>query len=278
MRIIAVDWSGALHKASQKIWLAEAVCLKSGARLKRLECGRHREEVIDHLIAESRKSASLTTARMIVGFDFAFSFPAWFLKQHGIRDIHNLWELVAASGEQWIAECNTPFWGRPGKARPSLPAHFRNTELELPATAGIRPKSVFQIGGAGSVGTGSLRGMPLLRKLSDAGFAIWPFTKGLRCVLEIYPRLLTGPVKKSDRQSRAVALRQYAPRLPQEIRQAALASEDAFDAAVSALVMGQHAEQLEALQNNHKRIRQLEGSIWQPFPKKNQADAISNDL
>ena len=42
---------------------------------------------------------------------------------------------------------------------------------------GIAPKSVFQIGGAGSVGTASLRGMPVLQRLREAGFAVWPFDR-----------------------------------------------------------------------------------------------------
>ena len=38
----------------------------------------------------------------------------------------------------------------------------------------VRPKSTFQIGGAGAVGTGSLRGMPHLLTLREAGCAVWP--------------------------------------------------------------------------------------------------------
>lgn len=34
-------------------------------------------------------------------------------------------------------------------------------------TTGFRPKSVPQIGGAGAVGTGSLRGLPVLHQLHD---------------------------------------------------------------------------------------------------------------
>ena len=65
-------------------------------------------------------------------------------------------------------------------------------------------KSTFQIGGAGSVGTGSLRGMPHLRRLRQAGFSIWPFHSASPwTVMEIYPRLLTGPVHKSSHEHRA---------------------------------------------------------------------------
>jgi hypothetical protein len=66
--------------------------------------------------------------------------------------------------------------GRPG---------LRRTEGESPFAA----KSVFQIGGAGAVGTGSVRGMPLLAALSADGFSVWPFEDASeRMVIEIYPR------------------------------------------------------------------------------------------
>ena len=58
---------------------------------------------------------------------------------------------------------------------------------------------MFQIGGAGAVGTGSIRGMPHLLTLADSGFTIWPFVSGgLPTVVEIYPRALTGPVNKGS--------------------------------------------------------------------------------
>ena len=40
---------------------------------------------------------------------------------------------------------------------------------------GIQPKSPFQVGGSGSVGTGSLRAMEWLLKLWEGGFRVWPF-------------------------------------------------------------------------------------------------------
>ena len=46
-RVIAVDWSGAKTGARRKMWLAE-VC---GGRLQRLESGRDRCELIEHLFA-----------------------------------------------------------------------------------------------------------------------------------------------------------------------------------------------------------------------------------
>jgi hypothetical protein len=159
------------------------------------------------------------TPRMVVGLDFAFSLPAWFLEQRNLKSAQELWALADREAEAWIAACRPPFWGRPGTRRPDLQVHFRRTELDAPATAGIRPKSVFQIGGAGAVGAGSLRGMRLLHRLRAAGFSIWPFDPpGWPRVVEIYPRLLTGPVNKSSADARAAHLVARHPELGAGVR------------------------------------------------------------
>ena len=186
LRTIAIDWSGAVERADRKIWLAEA----AEEQVVRLESGRGRAAIADFLIDEASR-----TPELVVGLDFAFSLPSWFLESRGLPDGPALWHLVASEGETWLAGCEPPFWGRPGRRRPDLLEDLRRTDRDAPAIGGIRPKSVFQIGGAGAVGTGSLRGMPVLERLRDAGFSVWPFdAPRWPCVIEIYPRLLTGPV------------------------------------------------------------------------------------
>jgi hypothetical protein len=197
IRVLAIDWSGAKERAGQKIWLAEA----AAGTLSRVENGRDRHGILDHLLDESRRSG-----RLIVGLDFAFSLPSWFLAQRQVVDGPGLWTQVTSSAEEWLAACPPPFWGRPRKPCPRDSCQFRRTEQDVGVTAGIRPKSVFQIGGAGAVGTESLRGMPILLRLRDAGFAVWPFDDvHLPLVVEIYPRLLTRAVNKSRRDSRATS-------------------------------------------------------------------------
>lgn len=254
-RAIAVDWSGARVGAAQRIWLAEAA---EPGRLARLECGRDRDQMADHL-------AGLPPDQLVIGLDFAFSFPEWFIEQLRVRSAADLWAHVARCGEGWLLESRPPFWGRRGQPRPPLSqARFRRTELAVPGSAGIAPKSVFQIGGAGSVGTGSLRGMSLLHTLRTRGAAIWPFSEaGAPVVVEIYPRLMTGPVHKSDAAARAHLLERY-PTLDAQHRRLATASEDAFDAAVSALVMVEHIADLLALPTETNPALQLEGRIWHP--------------
>jgi hypothetical protein len=201
----------------------------------------------------------------VIGLDFAFSLPAWFLDELGVATGHDLWALACDRAEDWLAACAPPFWGRRGSRRPDLPSHFRRTEMDVPAVGGIRPKSVFQVGGSGAVGTGSLRGMRLLLRLHRAGFSIWPFDPpGWPRVVEIYPRLLTGPVKKRQAIERARYLDHHYPQLQAEHRLFASAGEDAFDAAVSALVMAQHAGDLSTLPALADPQLVREGVIWHP--------------
>jgi hypothetical protein len=197
--VLAVDWSGREVGASRHIWIAEA----RDGELLGLESGRSRAQVADHLLDRAERDDALT-----VGFDFSFSLPAWFLDARGFVDAPALWEAAATCGEDWIRECAPPFWGRPGRPRPDLPEQWRVTERAVAAVGGIRPKSTFQIGGAGSVGTGSIRGFPVLAQLQRAGFAIWPMDAPARppLAVEVYPRLMTGPVVKSDPPARRAYL------------------------------------------------------------------------
>ena len=167
-------------------------------------------------------------------------------------------------GERWLRCCSIPFWGRPGTKRPTDGQGFRKTELAFACNgSGTRPKSVFQIGGAGAVGTGSIRGMPILKTLRGAGFSIWPFNPpGWPIVVEIYPRALTGPVNKSSRDARRQYLRAQFPELSKPFVTTASSSEDAFDAAVSALVMEKRIDDLANLSQSTDPCELLEGKIW----------------
>jgi len=257
MRAIAVDWSGALQTARNRIWLAEA---SHPGALDRLECGSDRNDIRDHLL-------SLRHHQVVIGLDFAFSFPCWFVHALGVQTAPEVWAYVTQHAETWLTACEPPFWGRPGCRRPPPSApQLRRTDLAVPRTAGVAPKSIFQIGGAGAVGTGSLRGMPLLHQLNQSGFSVWPFTPGCGAptVVEIYPRLLTGRVNKSNAQARADLLARRFPDLGTAHREMAIASEDAFDAAVSALVMTEHVADLAGLPDQDDAELRLEGRIWHP--------------
>ncbi|MDE0004202.1 MAG: HIT domain-containing protein [Rhodospirillaceae bacterium] len=254
-RAIAVDWSGAKSGARSRIWLAE---VRDG-RLMRLESGRDRSEVVTHLIEDAQQEPDV-----VIGLDFAFSFPRWFAAERGARSVEDVWDLVAEQGEEWLRDCQPPFWGRPGKPRPDLSAHFRVTEHQAKSTE-ASPKSVFQIGGAGAVGTGSIRGMPHLATLRAAGFSIWPFHEVKSpLVLEVYPRLLTGPVNKSDPSARKALLVGDFPEIDDTLAGEAASSDDAFDAAISAVVTARHMDQISALTASRDPTELLEGRMWWP--------------
>src|SRR5580765_707711 len=215
-RIVAVDWSGRVDAAGQRrhIW---AGVWEAGGGVT-LEAGRTREELVDWLIAMARE-----TPRMVVSLDCCFSFPAWFLTEHGCATVFEFWRKVAAGlGEQWLAReaeavaRDARFWGAPHTRPEELSGDnfhrgLRLTDMENKVTPkmldgdperaakvkGITPKSPFQIGGSGSVGTGSLRAMPSLLRLWEAGFRVWPYESaqlgGARprsLVVEMYTRLM----------------------------------------------------------------------------------------
>jgi hypothetical protein len=254
-RVIAVDWSGAVRDASN-IWLAE-VADGAPVRLKQMP---GRDAVAEELIQSAHRDPDL-----VAGLDFAFSFPEWFARTHGATSALDTWRLAEKRGEDWLATCSPPFFGRAGSRKDRCTELYRRTERECRARHGVLPKSVFQIGGPGAVGTGSIRGMPVLRRLHESGFAIWPFDDPrVPCVIEIYPRLFAPGVTKSRPDARRAHLDASYPHLPAVMRAAAVDSEDAFDALVSALGMWRHRDQLDALPPARDDTERLEGAIWIP--------------
>ena len=145
---------------------------------------------------------------------------------------------------------------------------------------GITPKSPFQIGGSGSVGTGSLRAMPFLLELHQAGFCVWPFesarlagAKPQPLLVEMYTRLMTGAVKKSNAEARKVYLAAKKKHdtvytgLVRGVMTKALGSEDAFDALVSCLEMVRWKSEFAGLKATKDKVLRLEGITWRPGMK-----------
>jgi hypothetical protein len=263
--VTAVDWSGRRHGEGRYLWAAEAV----GGQLVELAGGRRRADVEAHL-----KSLADSTGRLVVGLDFSFSLPAWWLAERGLAGVSELWRAAGECGERWLGECRPPFWGRPSRRRPEVLGPdrppLRLTEQLVAPVGGLRPKSTFQVGGAGAPGTASIRGMPTLARLRAAGFSIWPFDPPRwPVVVEIWPRLLTGPVRKADPAARrrhleSLARRSMAFGSRPALVDLAASSEDAFDAAVSAVVMAERLRSLADLPAGLPPIAALEGWIWAP--------------
>ncbi|MEM7351866.1 MAG: hypothetical protein AAF657_13795 [Acidobacteriota bacterium] len=252
-RVIAVDWSGARGTAAKKkIWLAEA----DAKGLRTLKDGLTREAARDLICAARDEDPAL-----VVGLDFSFSFPDWFVRAEGCTTAPEFWRHTRRVGNQWLRERQPPFFSKGGWADAPHKA-FRATDRELRA-GGHRPETVFKLVGPTQVGPGSIRGMPILDDLRQAGFHIWPFDPPqMPLVLEIYPRLFYGAeVTKTNLEQRVDFLKRY-PDLDEGLRLRASCSDDAFDAAVSALAMAERREQLLGLPTEIDETTQLEGRIW----------------
>lgn len=91
-------------------------------------------------------------------------------------------------------------------------------------------------------------------------------------VVEMYSRLNTGPVHKSNATARAdyLARKQKEDAAYSRLGPAAIAkakaSEDAFDALISCMVMAEHREQFYALNQPRDPNYALEGWTWAPPP------------
>ena len=313
--MVAIDWSGRVDAAGQRrhIWAGmwtsatvlgerererERVAARGWDGVVRLESGRTRDEVGEWLMQLARE-----TPRMVVGIDMCFSFPEWFVRgELGMGTAPEFWRLVAEThGERWLLrraagdpELDGRFWGKPHK-RPAefsgenLHRMLRATDIDCKIIAqipeaeraarvkGITPKSVFQIGGSGSVGTGSLRGMPVLLRLWEAGFRVWPFDRPALTgraprplVVEMYTRLMTGAVHKANPMKRAAYL---AAKCTEEARYAGLTrtvmarakgSEDAFDALVSCMRMVERRAGFARLPVPRDPAHRIEGWTWAP--------------
>jgi hypothetical protein len=257
MRVVAVDWSGDRSGGAKQIWLAEAW----EGRITRLEPGRTRDQLVDSLIDEGAKSRN-----MVVGLDFAFSMPTWFVESQGATNGPEFWTIVAEKGEGWLLDCSWPFYGKYGSPMPADVELLRRTEWVLKEVSGISPSSVFLLAGGKQVGTGSIRGMPQLARCRDAGWHVWPFDPPkFPLVIEIFPRIFMGRVVKKAPMECLGFLSSRFPNLDRHSAARAASNDDAFDATVSALVMSEHQDPLRFLPDlTDGPTHRIEGRIWSP--------------
>ncbi|MEL6978531.1 MAG: cobalamin biosynthesis protein CbiG [Pseudomonadota bacterium] len=238
---VIADWSaaGAPKRGADSIWIAAARRARGAApRLVALLNPATRAEA-ETALRETLQSALGRGERALLGFDFPFGYPAgaaarllgedaapaedeplwarlWAKLAREVRDgprnATNRYAAAGALNAGWAAP--GPFWGNGAKAeidglgrrKPSgygaaLPAEFRLVERRLRAAGGPRPKSVWQLAGAGSVGGQALTGLPVVERLRrDPRLAtscrVWPFETGFAppaapiAMAEIYPSLI----------------------------------------------------------------------------------------
>lgn len=248
---IVVDWSAASARktGANSIWIGirskEFGIVHSTRSLNlatRFEACTALLEITERLIALGEK--------VLIGFDFALGYPsgtanalglfddteaAWsrthsFLSE-AVKDrannSNNRFELAASLNRRMTGRSH-PFWGAPKSkitrtlshlkgnflAEPALP-EFRRTELWVGKKFDASPKSVWQLLGAGAVGSQSLLGIPVVNDLRKTlpNSRVWPFETGfrdlrmpcltdVRCVLaEVYPSTISvhpGPAETRD--------------------------------------------------------------------------------
>ena len=190
--------------------------------------------------------------RTLVGFDFPYGYPAGTSESLGLTQgaaWRSMWDTLRDLVEDGANNRNNrfavatelngamttgpaPFWGcPPGQAGPFLgptrpkPWPPEIPELRLADRAVTGPKSVWQLYGAGSVGSQALTGIPRLAVLRDdpdlaAVSQVWPFETGVGAAdlappdtpmvvhAEIYPSLVVpSPFEdiKDAAQVRALA-------------------------------------------------------------------------
>ena len=230
-RYLMVDWSARSEPSPKKpsadaIWWAEASTSGTSAPVY---CRTRADAVVR--IAERIADVLDRGQRILVGFDFPFGYPAG-VAEHvsGRADARSMWDWLADRVEdqpnnanrryEAAAEINRaydgvgPCWGRPATwDHPDVPTHAtarqgtnHPPERRIAEGRQTNTKTVWQLAGAGAVGSQVLLGLPALKQLAahprlKGRIAFWPFDTGLEapeaaCVIaEIYPSLLSKAIR-----------------------------------------------------------------------------------
>lgn len=229
---LMVDWSASARpkRGRDSIW----ACLLERDRDSILVNPATRDEAV-FWIADRLSDLTARGRRVLCGFDFAFGYPAGFAARLDPRrpDWSGVWRQfagrVSRNGDRFsvagmlATEVGAPFWGRPGgRDDVALPAsksvsfnkfaEFRLCERQARGT-----RSVWQLYGAGSVGSQTLTGLPRLHELRhwqglEDVTRVWPFETGLKVpgeavrivFAEVYPSLVAKG-QSDDRQVLALA-------------------------------------------------------------------------
>ena len=223
---IACDWSARSTPKSGRdsLWLCRARYAADGTLVWELENPRTRQEAT-RLLRTWLVAGVEANERTLAGFDFSFGLPEIAYAGLEVTDWRGYWECLhahivegsknennrfaVARALNWRAGLpdGGPFWGvPPGAADAHLratkqPPHdsfpeYRTIETKLRSRK-LRPFSMWQLLGNGSVGSQALVGIPVLQSLrTDPVLAphtrIWPFERepGSIVIAEVWPSLV----------------------------------------------------------------------------------------
>lgn len=235
---LMVDWSAASRpkKGPDSIWYCLGLKEKCSLKIREIQNPPTRHFAISRIraILYSLKNEG---RRVLVGFDFPYSYPSGFSKNLKLLSTHrkpwqSIWEelstqvvdkpdnsnnrfLVASLFNQRISGSAAPFWGCPqSKAteylQPRKPiktelAEFRLTDLRVRGAQS--PWKLFTVG---SVGSQILLGIPALKLLKYDPFLedvskVWPFENFCdfkRLTVGINPQIVHAEIYPSMYKSR----------------------------------------------------------------------------
>ena len=217
--VLMVDWSGGNDRGAtpkkDAIWL----CVGRGGAAEDPQYFRNRQ-VAEAWITSFLAGERAAGRSVLAGFDFAFGYPEGFGKVlTGSDDPFAVWDWFAERVED-TPEANNrfdlagkinarfsgigPFWGNglkrdiadlPRKGRDRQPALHGMAEKREVETRAKGAFPVWQLSGAGAVGSQVIMGLPMLARLRKnfAGdIAVWPFEDLNKpiALVEIWPSLI----------------------------------------------------------------------------------------
>ncbi len=218
--LIVVDWSGGNDRGATPKADAIWACVARGGVTETPVYLRNRQ-LAEAWIADTLQIERAAGRRVMVGFDFPFGYPRGFARAvAGTDDPLALWDWLAdriedapkANNRFDVAGAinltlggNGPFWGNGLKREidglPRTKAGYENPfaqrrQAEERARGAF---SVWQLSGAGSVGSQALMGLPVLARLRQqfgGDLAVWPFQPldaGIALV-EVWPSLIAPEI------------------------------------------------------------------------------------
>lgn len=201
-RYVVVDWSASARPVTgaNSIWIAVLDESVGQVWLTNPSTRRLAERQLVDLVGGS--------LRTLVAIDASLGYPTGTAEHFGWSDDvpwRAIWSHVATAITDDDANVNNrfavaghlnrrssgdgPFWGRPVRRpvpglEPTKPVSFPVPEYrrveELLRERGRRPSSVWQLMGAGSVGSQTLTLLPVLHRLHTArAVEVWPFSTGV---------------------------------------------------------------------------------------------------
>lgn len=219
--IVMVDWSAAARAPRRPKADSIFAAVARDGRVDPACYLGHRLEAeawLDDLFVAERRAGR----RVLAGFDFPFGYPRGFARAlTGRPDPFAVWDWLDARIEDAPTGNNRfevagainarfpgigPFWGN-GTRRdiPHLPRKGRaRTANPFPERRAVEERhrgafTLWQLSGAGAVGSQTLMGLPVLARLRRrfcADLAVWPFERPVGGIVlaEVWPSLLAPAV------------------------------------------------------------------------------------